>query len=398
MRNRCASFQLLRYLYMYLKRVFLFGGLLIAFCCTKAADSLQVSLNKTLFKKGDSLFFDGYIPEYARLKLSNATMNVWIDDPSNGRRWKFRYPIVDGSFSGSLSIGEKISDGHFAINFLVQPGYCKILGTLVDPGKSDTLINYLMIPKNKKATFFDNTKVNRDGSFRLKSMLFEDSAYFVFTPVKKVKTNDLLIHLETPLDSFFVPVLSATRFITLQRNTELTLVNEGMDTTHYVFSFDEPDSKTGLPGVTVYGKTKKKIERFDEENSRGVFQKNDALLFDGLENAEIGRSLSVLRFLQGKVPGLSIETDSAGNDVAKWRNEIAEIYVDEFKTEAGDHLFISPASVAMIKVYRPPAQLSPFSNAGAIVIYTKKGEYATGSAMRHNFIVKGYTAAESIWE
>ncbi len=383
---------------MYLKRVFLFGILFFAFCCTRAADSLQVSINKTLFKKGDSLFFDGFIPEYAQLKLYNATVNVWIDDPSNGRRWKFRYPIIDGSFSGSLSIGEKIADGHFALNFLVQSGYCKILGTLVDPAKKDTLINYLMIPKNKKSTFFDNTKVNRDGNFRLKSMLFEDSAYFIFTPVKKVKTNDLLIHLETPLDSFFVPVLSATRFITLQRNTEDPAVNHIADTTGYVFSFVEPEAKTGLPVVTVYGKTKKKIEQFDEENSSGLFKRNDAILFDGLENEDISHSISVLRFLQGRVPGLNIETDSMGNEVAKWRNEIAEIYVDEFKTEPGDHLFVSPSAIAMIKVYRPPAQLSLSSNAGAIAIYTKKGDYANGSAMRHNFIVKGYTAAESIWE
>ena len=67
--------------------------------------------------------------------------------------------------------------------------------------------------------------------------------------------------------------------------------------------------------------------------------------------------------------------------------------------DSTDHTFISPTEIAMIKVYRPPAQLSGFSGgAGAIAIYTKKGAFANNSKSRHNFVVKGYTKVESVWE
>jgi len=82
-------------------------------------------------------------------------------------------------------------------------------------------------------------------------------------------------------------------------------------------------------------------------------------------------------FLQGRVPGLTITKNNEGLDVAKWRNEIAEIYLDEFRMDPSDHTFVSPSDIAMIKVFRPPAQLSSFGGgAGAIAIYTKKGTFA----------------------
>jgi hypothetical protein len=365
-----------------------------------SADTLQVGLNTSVFKKGDTIEFKCTIPDYAALKLSSATLNVWIEDIYKNKRWKFRYPMINGEVSASLAIGDKIPDGKYAINFLVQRGFFKVTGEILNFDKRDSLINYMMIPRNKKASYFDNTRVAADGSFRLKSTLFEDSAYFIFTPVKKVKNNDLRIMIESPLDSFFVPAASSTRFITVGTVAAANAAAPAVkDTNSYVFDSDEPVDKSLLPGVTVIGKIKKKIEQFNEENSRGLFQRDDAIIFDGLDNEDISRSFSILQFLQGKVAGLSVvKDDTTGYDIAKWRNETVEIYLDEFRMEPGDNLFITPADVAMIKVYRPPAQISTFSGgAGAIAIYTKKGRYATNRA-RHNFIVRGYTSMDSVWE
>lgn len=357
-------------------------------------------MSSTSLKRGEILDFQCTIPDVNALKLTSATLNVWIDDLEKNKRWKFRYPIINGEVSASLAVSDKITDGKYAVNFLVQRGFFKFMGEVVDHNKKDSLINYMMIPRNKKASYFDNTRVLPDGSFRLKSTLFEDSAYFIFTPLQKVKNNDLLIRIETPLDSFFTPVLASTRFITVGNTKMPVAANDPFltNTNTYTFNADDPVDKTLLPGVTVIGKIKKKVEQFDDENSRGLFKRDDAIIFDGLDSDQIGRSFTVFQFLQGKVPGLTIEKDSVGQEVGKWRNEIVEIYVDEFRMEAGDHLFVIPTDIAMIKVFRPPAQLSSFSGgAGAIALYTKKGRYATANS-RHNFIVKGYTSLESTWE
>lgn len=254
-----------------------------------------------------------------------------------------------------------------------------------------------MIPKNKKSSYFDNTHVAPDGSFHLKSTLFADSAFFIFSPGKKVKNNYLAINIETPLDSAFTPVLHETLFISIGDPKMLMLKNT--DTGKYVFKSDDLLDINMLPNVTVTSKFKSKVEQYDEEYSRGLFIRDDAIVFDGLGSDQISRSISVMMFLQGKIPGLTIEKNENGQDVAKWRNEVAEIYVDEFRMDSTDHTFISPTEIAMIKVYRPPAQLSGFSGgAGAIAIYTKKGVFSNNSKSRHNFVVKGYTKVESVWE
>lgn len=361
------------------------------------ADTLQIGINNKQFVKGDSLEFQCFIPDYARLKLSSATLNVWIEDVQRTRRWKFRYPIVNGEVSASLSISDKIPDGRYAVNFLVQKGFFKVLGQVKDHEKKDTSMVYMMIPKDKKGSYYDNAKVEKDGSFRLKSTLFADSAFFVFSPSKKVKTNYLSINIETPLDSAFTPVLHETQFITI--GNPKMLLSKNTDTSKYAFKSDDLLDITMLPNVTVTSKFKTKVQQYDEEYSRGLFIKDDAIVFDGLESDQISRAISVMMFLQGKIPGLTIEKNENGQDVAKWRNEVAEIYIDEFRMDSTDHTFVSPTEIAMIKVYRPPALLSGFSGgAGAIAIYTKKGAFANNSRSRHNFVVKGYTKVESVWE
>lgn len=375
------------------------------FCCLLvlssvhvfASDSLQVGMSSDRLKSGDTLDFKCVIPEFASLKLLNATLNVWIEDMQRTKRWKFRYPIINGEINASLAISDKIPDGRYAVNFLVQRGFFKIMGNIQDHEKRDSNLTYMMISKSQKSSYLDITHVNPDGSFRLKSTLFADSAYFIFSPPRKVRNNYLAIDIETPLDSAFTPVLYKTLFLTV--GDPKMVMKKYTDTSAYHFTSEELLDPGFLPNVTVTGKFKSKVQQYDEEYSRGLFQRDDAMVFDGIESDQIARSISVLRFLETKVPGLTIAMNESGQEVAKWRHEPVEVYIDEFKMEAGDYNIISPLEIAMIKVYRPPAQLSSFSGgAGAIAIYTKKGKYASNTRNRHNFIVKGYTKIESVWE
>lgn len=363
-----------------------------------ASDSLLVNFNTKILKKGDTLEFSCSIPDYAAYELKSATLNVWIEDVQRHNRWKYRYPIINGEVTASLKVSKKIADGRYAVNFLVQRGFFKIYGQVLDHTKrDDSTISCMMVSKNKQGSYIDFVHVERNGNFHLKSTLFADSAFFIFSPTKKPKNNYLTINIETPLDSAFVPVISKTSFITI--GDPKMLLPKKTDTSKYVFTTNELQDPDMLPNVTVTGKYKTKVQQYDEEYSRGLFQSNDAIIFDGIGSDEIGRSATILQFLQGRVAGLTIEKNSEGLDVAKWRNTIAEIYLDEFRLQPSDHTFISPTEVAMIKVYRPPAYLSSFNGgAGAIAIYTKRGIYATNNNSRHNFIVKGYTKIDSSWE
>ncbi len=371
--------------------------LLLTATRVQAADSLKITLSASSFVKGDTLEMNCLLPYFKESKLGSATLNVWIEDLEKTNRWKFRYPIINGEVNAGLAISEKIPDGKYAVTFLVQRGFFRMTGKIKDHNKKDTSIMFMMVPKNNRQnTFFDITHVEPDGQFRLKSTLFADSAFFIFTSAKKTRSNDLAISIETSLDSVFTPVFSETRFITIGDPT--ILVKRKTDTTQYAFAMQEP-GVTLLPGVTVTAKYKTKLGQYDEEYSSGMFKNGDAKVFDGLDNNDIANSSNVLLFLQGRIAGLTIQRNGEGQEVAKWRNETAEIYIDEFRVDPTEYNFIPTSEIAMIKVYRPPANLSASTGgAGAIAIYTKKGNFTSNSAIRHNFIVKGYTPVDAVWQ
>jgi len=369
---------------------------LSSFNTSHASDSLVVDINKTSFKKGDTIDFSCIIPNFEQQKLNAASLHVWIDNISTGTRWKFRYPFINGEAQAAIVVGKEIPNGHYAINFLVQKGYFRMTGEIKNHLKSETQINYMMVPKNKR-TYFETIAINADGQFRLKSTLFEDSAYFVFTPVKKNEKNTLHIGIETPLDSSFIPTMENRTWITIGNTT--ARINKN-DSSGYAFNMETTSGTDLLPGVTVVGKYKKKIDQYNDFYSSGLFQRPEALIFDGIEDETMARSMSILRFLEGKVPGLIIEKDQETTaELARWRGEPVEIYLDEFKVSTQDIWVVSPSDVAMVKVYRPPAMLSPLSgSAGAIAIYTKRGEFRNKDRFRHSFTVKGYTTALSTWQ
>lgn len=357
------------------------------------ADSLQVDLNSKILKKGDTLEFKCTVANFAKLKLQRATLNVWIDDVVTRKRWKFRYPMVNGEASASLAVSDKIPDGNYAVNFLVQPGFFRIAGEIQHHNKHDTSLNYMMFLKNKNGALVDRVHVEKNGAFRLKSTLFEDSAYFVFTPNIKVKNNYLVIDIETPLDSVFVPVLQKTKFITVGDPQKL-LPNK-TDTGSYVFSDVEVNIGT-LPGVTVKTKQKTKVQMFDEEFSHGLFENPEAIIFDGIESTQIARATSIFHFLMGRIAGLEVRPDGE----MSWRGHGVEIFIDEFPFGSRDIFFLSPMDVAMIKVYRPPSHVSGNfrHQGGSIAIYTNRGAYLTNRNSKHNFVVRGYNSLEERWE
>lgn len=381
------------------KLLLLCGLVLSTSAMASNSDSLEVSLNKKQFKKGDTLEITCVIPDFEAKKLNASTLNLWLENLQTNRRWRFRYPFINGEANAFLVVGETVPEGLYAVNMLVQKGFFRLTGVIKNRMKSETSVNYLVVPKNKR-TFLDNAEVNDKGEFRLKSTLFEDSAYFVFSPPGKTKRNTMDIKIETQLDSAFVPVMTSTAFIQVGDPAVVATLSRKIDTSKYSLNTDNTDDDGLLPGVVVTSKFKSKMEQYNEEYSRGMFQNPEAIVFDGLENDQIANSVSILRFLEGRIPGLTVVKDQETNvEVARWRDEVAEIYIDEFQMDPADAWFIAPSEIAMIKVYRPPAMLSPFSAAkGAIAIYTKKGNYTSKNSTRHSFIVKGYTPATSGWK
>lgn len=376
-------------------RVTVMVSLLLVCNFIKAQDSsgLVVQLNKTVFAKGDSVNFEASLLNYKTL-AKTATLQVWIENIKTKKKWKFRYPLINGYINAKLKIDSSLGEGAYAFNFLLQKSFFSLAGHADNAGKNDRQLNYVMISKNKQA-IIDATELSNEKDFLIKNLLFQDSAFIIFSRPGK-KNNDLLVNIKTPLDSAFVPVMTVTKFIVVGGANSVAVT----DTTGYHFNTEETRYKIILPEIVLRSRSNKRLEDFDNENSTGSFSGSDAVMLDGLSSDEIANAPDLYLYLTKKIGGLRIQTDNeTGLRSFTWRGQPTEIYINEIRLDAETPLWINPADIAMIKVFRPGTQLlSDAAAGGAIAIYTKTGEYQQATNRNYSFYISGYTGQESTWK
>jgi len=353
-------------------------------------DSLIVNIVKTDLKKGDTLFFDCNF-KYENLTKSRITLNVVIENIEKTKQWKFRYPLINGNVSPGIVISNDIPDGKYAITFLLQNDFLSIKGTIKDYNPKSKGINYLLLTKDKNS-YIGFLTPELAGYFSTPKMIFEDTARIVFSEIGR-KYQNLYIDLRNYLDSAYKPIDQLTQFLTIGS------VKKDMDTfitENYKLDLNDKKQFT-LNQVTVKTVLKKKVELFDDEYSSGLFKFGFPQIFDGIEGNQIGYSMDVFNFLQGRVAGLRVNKNSMGNYSIKWREGNVDIYLDEFKVDIEMASYVNTNDIAMIKVF-PPFSGGPTGN-GAIAIYTKRGAYySENSSRKYNFEVIGYNSEISNWK
>lgn len=355
---------------------------------------LVVEVNSTSFAKGDSLSFEATLPGYKTV-AKTATLQLWAENVKTGKKWTFRYPLINGYIHAQLKIDSSLEEGVYALNFLLQKSFFAVKGKVSNAGKKDKLINYAMISKSRQS-IIDMAELNDEKEFAVRNLLFQDSAFIIFSRPGK-KNNDLEIKIETPLDSAFTPVASVTKFIVIG---DTTAALTATDTSAYLFTAAGAKYKIIMPEVVLRTKSNKRLQDFDSENSTGSFSGSDALVLDGLSSEEMANAPDLYLYLTQKVGGLRVETDNeTGNRSFKWRGQPTEIYINEIRLDAETPLWINPADVAMIKVFRPGTVLmADAAGGGAIAIYTKTGAYRQAGNRNYSFYILGYTGQEAVWK
>lgn len=355
-----------------------------------ASDTLFVKVVKNDLMRKDTINFECNF-KYETPNKSNITLNVIIENLEKTKQWKFRYPLINGSVSPSIVIGEDIPEGKYAINFLVQNDFLSIKGIIKEYDAKSKGYNYLLLTKNKDS-YIGFLKPELAGYFTTPKMIFEDTARIIFTEMGR-KFQSLYIDLKTNIDSTYTPICSFTDFITIGN-----LKNKIDSPIEKKYQFDlNSNNKFTLNEVTVNTFTKKKIDRFNEEYASGLFKFGDPIIFDGIDGTEIGSSFDIFTFLQGRVAGLQVKRNQIGEYILKWREGHVDIYLDEFKVDIAMASYVNPNDIAMVKVFRPFSG-GPTAN-GSIAIYTKRGAYySENSGRKYNFQVIGYTPLLSHWK
>ncbi len=153
-----------------------------------------------------------------------------------------------------------------------------------------------------------------------------------------------------------------------------------------------------LETVTIKRKTKSPVEILDEKYASGMFQGGDGYQFDVVNDPFAASSFNIFSYLQGKVPGLQINTSSNPPSLT-WRGGAPGIYLDEMQANADMISSISVSDVAYIKVIRPPFMGASGGGNGAIAIYTRRGgdiAETPGKGLSKN-TVTGYTAIRQFY-
>jgi hypothetical protein len=140
----------------------------------------------------------------------------------------------------------------------------------------------------------------------------------------------------------------------------------------YINAGKDRDKKTQmLQEVVVKGKIRSEKDKLDDQYANGLFKGGDGYSFDPANDPFASSAYSIFTYLQGKVPGLMINT-SGGTPSLTWRGGAPGLYLDEMPTDAEQIQNIPMTDVAYIKVFRPPFMGSGGGN-GGIAIYTKRG-------------------------
>ena len=158
--------------------------------------------------------------------------------------------------------------------------------------------------------------------------------------------------------------------------------------------------KNTLQEVTVYAKTKTKIEEMDDQYTSGMFKGDDSYQFDIANNPTAGQSTSVYHYLQSRVAGLRIQLPGINSVSLSWQGAPTIVFLDEFEITDPTTIFnISMNDVAYIKVFRPPFWGGFLGGAGgAIAVYTKKGSDLTkGMKGLENISIAGYTVTKEFY-
>lgn len=358
-------------------------------------DSLQIVFSKKNYQSGDTILFQVNSLDSINARKA-STLHLWIEEINTGKKWHYRYPYINGYLSATLKIDDRINNGNYAFNFTVQKAFFNLIGKVINTEKNFPFLNYALISKTNQ-TLINLLPLDDKNSFKLGSILFQDSALIVFSKAKQ-KSTDLQIKIQTPLDSPYIPNKFNTHFISINHSID-SLKNSVFKSDVYNFSLDNNLFKTILPAVVVNSKSNNQIESFQKENVSGLFA-GDAIVLDGLSTDEISNTADLYTYLVSKIGGLRLVTNSEnGERFLSWRSKPTEIYIDEVRLDKDIEIYVSPADIAMIKVFRPGESVTMGSgDRGAIAIYLKTGQYKkTNNNNNNSFYILGYTGLDALW-
>ncbi len=344
-------------------------------------DSIWISLQQTAFVKAGTLM------------VVAKAMDAGITDT-------LYYPVIDTLNSFLLMVPENFQNNKISISTFYYPGLRQVTGTLNNIKISSSLLMFVF---GKDISNYNKIiEVKEDKHFVLPKLVFENKAtvFFNFLGTKRKQKPDIAIELlpkAKDFDSVTTTVFDfGANLFTSAEYDSLKLINKLPPNAVRV----EGKGKE-LQQIIVTGTRKTKLEKYKEQFSSGLYEDIMEREFNFLENDEILTYPDCIYYLITRMAGLNLNTDqSTGEQALFWRNEKVKAYfIDEMEVDINQLQVLDVTTIAYMK-FLPTllaGSMKPGSG-GAVVVYTRKGEFVRQGSFQNNYIfsIKGYTPAEYI--
>jgi hypothetical protein len=356
-----------------------------------AQETLQLTTDKEKYNGGDTIHLTCIVPEWeGTTKL--GTLNILVEDIKHNNVWRMRYPIVDGYFQADLVLPQNIPHNQYIITGDLQPRFFQLTGQLLNRVKEDSVRYTLQL--EDKSIIAGTLGLNEEDAFRMPRHVFSGRATLFFSAYKSGKgKNTTHIAISTPLDSAYKPLAQTTLPLVIGE------VPEDAEFIRYKADSNFLRNNMGtLTNVTVKGKAKTPVDKYDDENSSGYFKNDRAQVFSGLDG-EFSGFISILDYLNGRVAGLNIQknTEEFGEYLVVWRNEPTAFFVDEVPVDVQTIFSFPPSEIAMVKVFPPPFMgVILGAGGGAIAIYSKRATLGYEGRYRNRFVIQGFSPTRSV--
>lgn len=283
-----------------------------------------------------------------------------------------------------------------------DPAYITLTGKVKIRGSSkpfaDKQLFVWMISPDSTRTV-QMVRTDKQGIFRLDSMLFYGNNRFLFSDTRGKKSDfiDVEFTSEPVEKSFALPKPDNQFFL------EPEIFALGYK--KYADDYDEIRKAAGvmLDGVTVKVRKKSPIQELDEKYASGMFSGMSERTIDLVNTDEVMTQENIFDYLRSRVPGLTIMdpniTDAAIPDMGSLDDGTSyrvyyryspsassmgpipmTLYLNEIESSASVIATLPANQIAMVKVYSSFVGAAGNGAGGVLSIYTKKDADITMSA------------------
>lgn len=254
---------------------------------------------------------------------------------------------------------------------------------------------------NKRITQVLST--DKDGGFRIDSLLFFGNARLLFTDIRGKKSQyiDVILTGDTLTRSFPLPAADISRLIKY-------FPPGGPAATGLAYDYDAIRKANGtmLENINIRVQKKTPLQQVDDRYTNGPFSGDATRSIDLVNNEDAMPYENIFDYLQARVNGLQVFKDGLdytifyrqGTSLSAMGNVPMALFLDEVPTDASVISAIPANQVALVKVFNTFSGATGNGQGGVLAIYTKKGsDYVRHRGMASTGIYNGYSVIKEFY-